>query len=419
MSGLKFTAIVVFSLLVLTISESYAQETEIPKWLKLNAKWWADGNIDDAAFVNGIQFLIKNGIMKIPETTPVTTAGSDEVPAWIKNNAGWWADGTIDDKTFVQGIQYLVSNGIIKVSSESAAKDVQPELQEGVVLEKSTKIGTLDRDYIVYLPKGYDSSVPVPLVLVFHGGEGWGKQMMKMTGYDKIADDEKFIVIFPDGYEKTWNGGKGDEGNTAEKANIDDVSFVKQILKETTSQYNIDKNRIFATGMSSGGLMSYRLGCEMADTFAAIGPVVANIAVLQKDKCIPSEQISLININGEADTYMPINGGDCCKAPYGAGYGGKILSTEDTLKIFINTDKCSPTPTEENMTPEVDDRTSVTKRTYGKCEGNTDVVSYIIHGGGHQWPPYKIPAVFGAGKSSQNIDASKVIWDFFKNHPNQ
>jgi hypothetical protein len=90
-------------------------ESEVPAWIKNNAGWWADGNIDDAAFVNGIQFLIKNGIMKIPETTPVTTAGSDEVPAWIKNNAGWWADGTIDDKTFVQGIQYLVSNGIIKV----------------------------------------------------------------------------------------------------------------------------------------------------------------------------------------------------------------------------------------------------------------------------------------------------------------
>ena len=88
---------------------------KIPSWIKNNAGWWADGTIDDNSFVQGIQFLIKEKIMKIPKTTQGTGVGSNEIPSWIKNNAGWWADGTIDDESFIQGIQFLIKEGIMKV----------------------------------------------------------------------------------------------------------------------------------------------------------------------------------------------------------------------------------------------------------------------------------------------------------------
>ena len=93
-----------------------ASITEIPDWVKNNAGWWADGEIDDASFVSGIQFLINKGIMKIPETTQGSGSGSDNIPQWIKGNAEWWADGQIDDNTFVSGIQWLITNGIMKIS---------------------------------------------------------------------------------------------------------------------------------------------------------------------------------------------------------------------------------------------------------------------------------------------------------------
>ena len=105
-----------------SISPTAAQDSEIPAWIKNNAGWWADGQIDDLSFLQGIQYLIKEGIMIIPPTYVVTSGssgssgGSQGVPAWIKNNAGWWADGQIDDSSFLQGIQYLVKEGIIKVS---------------------------------------------------------------------------------------------------------------------------------------------------------------------------------------------------------------------------------------------------------------------------------------------------------------
>ena len=90
--------------------------TTIPDWIKIHARWWADGQINDSAYIQGIQYLIKEGIMVIPSTETSESSGSQEVPVWIKNNARWWASGQIDDITYVSGIQYLVNVGIIKVS---------------------------------------------------------------------------------------------------------------------------------------------------------------------------------------------------------------------------------------------------------------------------------------------------------------
>ena len=91
------------------------QLQKFQEWIKNNAAWWADGQIDDANFVTGIQYLINQKIMVIPETAQ-GYGGSDEIPGWIKNNAAWWADGQIDDNTFVQGIQFLITSGIMKIS---------------------------------------------------------------------------------------------------------------------------------------------------------------------------------------------------------------------------------------------------------------------------------------------------------------
>ncbi len=102
----------------------------IPSWIKNNAGWWADGSIDDNSFVQGIQFLIKEGIMKIPQTAQGSGSGSNQIPSWVKNNAGWWADGSIDDNSFVQGIQFLIKEGIMKIprtAQDSSSGGYEPE----------------------------------------------------------------------------------------------------------------------------------------------------------------------------------------------------------------------------------------------------------------------------------------------------
>ncbi len=98
--------------------------THVPKWIKNNAGWWADGTIDDDSFIQGIQYLIKEGIMKIPFNPNETIHNSNEIPLWVKNNAGWWADGTIDDDSFIQGIQYLIKEGIMKINSKNIPSSV-------------------------------------------------------------------------------------------------------------------------------------------------------------------------------------------------------------------------------------------------------------------------------------------------------
>lgn len=92
------------------------QTLEIPSWIKNNARWWADNQIDDNSFVQGIQYLIKENIMKIPPTSQGTGTGTNTIPDWIRNNAGWWADGQITDNDFVQGIQYLIKEGIMRIA---------------------------------------------------------------------------------------------------------------------------------------------------------------------------------------------------------------------------------------------------------------------------------------------------------------
>jgi hypothetical protein len=104
------------AVLPVVIDRVSIDETSIPIWIKNNAGWWADGQIDDLSFLQGIQYLIKEGIMVIPPTETAEASESQEVPSWIKNNAGWWAEGQIDDETFVSGIQYLIKVGVIKVS---------------------------------------------------------------------------------------------------------------------------------------------------------------------------------------------------------------------------------------------------------------------------------------------------------------
>jgi len=95
--------------------EVFQDNVSIPDWIKTNAGWWAEGIITDDDFVQGIQFLIKNEIMKIPDTNQAQTQSHDEIPSWIKNNAQWWSQGKIDDESFVNGIQFLIENGIMKI----------------------------------------------------------------------------------------------------------------------------------------------------------------------------------------------------------------------------------------------------------------------------------------------------------------
>ena len=111
----------------LAVAQNSTQtNTTLPNWIKKNAKWWSEGSLEDKDFVQGIQYLIQKGIMKIPQTKSSGSQSGEKIPKWIKSNAGWWADGKISDSDFVSGIQYLISKGIMNVSPPPTASKKQP-----------------------------------------------------------------------------------------------------------------------------------------------------------------------------------------------------------------------------------------------------------------------------------------------------
>ncbi len=276
--------------------------------------------------------------------------------------------------------------------------------------------GGRTRTYVLHIPTGYSSDKTYPLVLLFHGGLGTGEKILSQTNFTPKSDSAGFILVAPDGIENSWNDGRGTTDAGAQ--GVDDVAFVRQLVSHLESQLPIDRNRIYATGPSNGGMMTYRLGCEAADLFAAIGPDAANLPVPLSSTCHP-QSIPIVAINGLADPLVPYAGGRCCgnaDGAFGLGQGGEILSTIDTLEIFAGANGCSSTYTPETLPFVVNDGTSVEKRVYNNCPAGFEVVSYAVAGMGHGWPPYggRVPRI--SGPASGNIRATDVVWDFFSQH---
>ena len=165
------------------------------------------------------------------------------------------------------------------------------------------------RTYLVHLPASYSKDKAWPVVLVFHGGGGNGEQMAGMTGFSRKADREGFIAVYPNGSGRwqnrflTWNAGNCCA--YAYENGIDDVGFIRALIGKLKKDYAVDERRVFATGISNGGMMSYRLACGLSDLIAAIGPV----AGAQNIDCEPKRPVSVVILHGTADLYVRYKGG--------------------------------------------------------------------------------------------------------------
>jgi len=278
----------------------------------------------------------------------------------------------------------------------------------------SLEYGGLQRTYLIHIPSSYNGTKAVPLVLVFHGGGGTGAGMATISGMSNTSDVYGFIVIYPDGYMKGWNDGRGI--TAASLANVDDVGFISQLIDTISSQYKIDPSRIYATGLSNGGFFTGRLACQLANKIAAFAIVAATMAPNMSATCNPGRPISVLMIQGDADPLVPINGG-LVRGPFG-GPRGYVLSLNDTVKRWLQIDGCTSQPTVFNIPDTAGDGTSITQSTYTSCQNDVSVVVYVVHGGGHAWPggqQYLPQSVIG--QTSRNMNASQVIWMFFDANP--
>ena len=204
------------------------------------------------------------------------------------------------------------------------------------------------------------------------------------------ADRENFIVAYPDGLDNVWHDGPGAEGDADQK-------FIRDLVVTLEQQYSIDPKRIYATGISNGGGMTNRLGCDMADLIAAIAPDSGAYNFWQS--CKPSRPVPVLAFHGLDDNIVPYDGGTP-KAMEPA--------IEEWAASWGTRNGCSSTP---NITTPVD---GVTIRTWSNCKENAEVILYTLANHGHSWPG---SPVMPKSITSQAVNATDVMWEFFKAHP--
>ena len=242
--------------------------------------------------------------------------------------------------------------------------------------------GGLDRSYRIYIPEGVQT--PAPLVIMLHGGFGSAQQAERAYGWDQLADSVKFVVAYPDGEGRAWNTNGGCCGRPG-RQNVDDVGLINAVVNDISANVGVDANRVYATGISNGGIMAYALACNTG-TFAAIGPDSAT----QLDGCGAPHPTSIMHIHGTADRLIRYDGEP------GVGVARIDGPPVPDLNAFLA--RCRSMRAAGDHHRRTGDH--IDRRLRRKPE-NRSVVLMTVDGGGHEWPPF----------------ATAGLWQFFAAHP--
>ena len=236
------------------------------------------------------------------------------------------------------------------------------------------------------------------MVVGLHGGLGSGDQFASNSQFEKTAEAEHFVAVFPDGLRNTWNGG-GCCG-FASRTKVDDVGFLAALIGDLEKRLPVDPGRVFMTGHSNGAIMALRFGCERADLVKAIAPVAGSLEV---PSCNPSRGVSLLAIHGDADQNHPIDGGQGPRSIAGVPF----TSMATTLQRWADGMTCSQPPAVRTDGP-------LTTSEWSGCRDGAVMRYIVIAGADHPWPgsaPNKLNPL--QGTPSQALDATQTVWDFF------
>ena len=257
----------------------------------------------------------------------------------------------------------------------------------------------IQRDYILYIPAIYDGNQDVPLVLNFHGLGSNANEQMFYGDFRDIADTEGFVLVHPQGTtlngSQYWNvGSPGSSGIP-----VDDVGFTEALIDELANLYAINLDRVYATGMSNGGFMSFLLACQLSEKIAAIASVTGSMTFDTYDNCNAQHPTPILQIHGTNDGVVPYDGNTTW-----------ILPIEDVISYWVNYNNCQTNPTITTF-PDLNpsDGSIVEHIVYtdGDNASTTELMKVI--GGGHTWPG----SVFNLPGTNQDINASMEIWQFF------
>ena len=257
-----------------------------------------------------------------------------------------------------------------------------------------------EREYLLYVPESYDRTRLTPLVISMHGGAMWPAAQKESSQWNELADVHGFIVVYPSaevGGPRAWNVNPGPGLAT-------DVRFISELIDTLSATYNIDPARIYANGLSNGGGMSFVLSCTLSDRIAAVGTVVA-AQTLPFEWCKDTTPVPMVAFYGTADPVVPYRGGESWVTPM------PFPSATTWTADWARRNRCGAKPVDSVISSDV------IRREYTGCDEDATVVLYTIRGGGHTWPGGKGMPDWMLGRTTQSIDATREMWNFFRAHP--
>ncbi|MCI5059429.1 MAG: hypothetical protein MRY83_25170 [Flavobacteriales bacterium] len=266
----------------------------------------------------------------------------------------------------------------------------------------------LTREYKLFTPSGYNPGDSLPLVINMHGWMRTHDDQMDKTKFNDIADTANFFVVYPQGTVDTLTGLSGTHWNAMFGTGVDDIGFLSSLIDELYWSHGIDLSRVYSTGFSNGGFMSYTLACELSDRIAAIAPVSGAMNFVQQGLCNPGYVAPCLHIHGTSDNTVPFTGTNI--------YLGIIFLTE----YWAGLNNCDIIPG-ISIVPNSNlfDLCTATINSHDNCNDSAEHLLYIVQNGGHQWPGSSNNNILN-GPTCKDFDASEVIWEFFRKykHPN-
>jgi polyhydroxybutyrate depolymerase len=276
----------------------------------------------------------------------------------------------------------------------------------------SIKFKGMERIFRVFVPEATAvAGPPPPVVLALHGGATDGEMMARYSGLNEKAAKAGFIVVYPDGSGRlprvlTWNSGAC--CGYAQALGIDDIGFLREVIAFVLKTCNGDPARVYATGISNGAMMAYRMAVEAPDLIAAVAAVAGTLDI---DPALVKTPKPVLHFHGTEDEFVPWNGG---KGPK-TSPGNEHRSVPETIATWVRVDGAGPQPETVTLPDKAKDGTVVIRHRYAPKPGGSEVVLYEIRGGGHTWPG-RGRAERLLGKATANIDANDIIWEFFSRH---
>jgi polyhydroxybutyrate depolymerase len=288
---------------------------------------------------------------------------------------------------------------------------IEPKLTQSVHRE-TIKVGDRERSFLAYTPA--DLPPGSPLVIVLHGSLMDGNLMRQWTGYefDRLADERKFAVLYPDGYKHNWNDCRKRATYPAKRENIDDVGFLQALIAHLQREAGIDPKRVYLFGYSNGGSMAIRMALEHPDEVAAITAVSVSLPVPDDSSCPTGGHSSpVMVIDGTSDPINPFDGGTV--SLFGFASRGRSLSAMKSLQILAKGDGATSPPTTVRLEPARQDDPTWVERTTWSQHGTVVAELDAVHGGGHvvPQPVFRFPRLLG--RTTSAINAPQAAIDFY------